>query len=83
LGGSGIKKGRHIIDPRRVRPVDGFRAAWVVSESAARSDALSTACMVMTEEEIRAMIGRDARLRAIVARGDGGGSFSVGQGIAA
>jgi thiamine biosynthesis lipoprotein len=69
LGGSGIKKGRHIIDPRRGVPVDGQRAAWVISESAARSDALSTACMVMGEDEIRAMIGRDSRLRAIVAGG--------------
>jgi thiamine biosynthesis lipoprotein len=83
LGGSGIKKGRHIIDPRRARPVEGFRAAWVISESAARSDALSTACMVMTVEEIRAMIGRDSRLRAVVAGGEAGGSFSVGRGIVA
>ena len=83
LGGSGIKKGRHIIDPRSARPVEGFRAAWVVSESAARSDALSTACMVMSEGEIRVMVGRDSRLRAVVARGETGRSFSVGEGIVA
>lgn len=72
LGGSGIRKGRHIIDPRRGAPVDGSRAAWVVSDSAARSDALSTACMVMSEEEIRAIVGRDRRLSALVSMGAGG-----------
>jgi thiamine biosynthesis lipoprotein len=72
LGGSGIRKGRHIIDPRSGLPAEGRRAAWVVSESAARSDALSTACMVMTPEEIGRCIGRDARLRAlVVGREDG------------
>ncbi len=82
LGGSGIKKGRHIIDPRRGVPVDGRRAAWVISESATRSDALSTACMVMTGEEIRAMIGRDHRLRAIVVGGmAGNGGEGVGDEI--
>ena len=82
LGGSGIKKGRHIIDPRRGVPVDGRRAAWVISESAARSDALSTACMVMTEAEVRAMIGLDNRLRAVVVGGRaGGGGEGFGDGI--
>jgi thiamine biosynthesis lipoprotein len=72
LGGSGIRKGRHIIDPRRGVPADGRRAAWVMSESAARSDALSTACMVMNGDEIRTMIERDARLRAVVVEESGG-----------
>jgi thiamine biosynthesis lipoprotein len=79
LGGSGIKKGWHIIDPRRAAPVDGRRAAWVISESAARSDALSTACMVMTEEEIRAMVGRDGRLRAALVGGDAGNPVRFGR----
>jgi thiamine biosynthesis lipoprotein len=83
LGGSGIKKGRHIIDPRRARPIKGRRAAWVISESAARSDALSTACMVMTEEETRALITGDVHLRAVVLPGDGGCPFRAGWGGAA
>ncbi len=78
LGGSGIRKGRHIIDPRRGLPVEGRRAAWVVSESAARSDALSTACMVMTPEEIRMCIGRDARLRALVFEQENGNVLRFG-----
>ncbi|MBP1654881.1 MAG: apbE 1 [Bacteroidetes bacterium] len=78
LGGSGIKKGRHIIDPRTAAPVDGRRAAWVISESAARSDALSTACMVMTEKEIRAMVSRDGRLRAALVGGNTGNPVRFG-----
>jgi FAD:protein FMN transferase len=52
LGGSGVKKGRHIIDPRTATPVPGGRAAWVLAEHATRADAISTACMVMTQAEI-------------------------------
>jgi thiamine biosynthesis lipoprotein len=79
LGGSGIKKGRHIIDPRSARPVEGRRAAWVLSESAARSDALSTACMVMAGEEIERCVARDARLRAVVVEGEGGSVLRFGR----
>jgi thiamine biosynthesis lipoprotein len=73
LGGSGIKKAMHIIDPRTGRPTGEPRAAWVMSESAARSDALSTACMVMSEQEIRTMVGRDIRLGAIITVSRSGG----------
>jgi thiamine biosynthesis lipoprotein len=52
LGGSGVKKGRHIIDPRTATPVPGGKACWVAADSAACADAISTACMVMTKEEI-------------------------------
>ncbi len=52
LGGSGVKKGRHIIDPRTALPVPGGRACWVSAKSATCADAISTACMVMTREEI-------------------------------
>jgi len=66
LGGSGIRKGRHIIDPRRGVPVEHRRAAWVLSDSATRSDALSTACMILTPEEIEGLIGHDQELRVII-----------------
>jgi len=65
-GGSGLRKGRHIIDPHKGVPVDGRRASWVLSPSAARSDALSTACMLMTMEEIAGLIARDQHLSAII-----------------
>ena len=66
LGGSGIKQGRHIIDPRKGAPVEHRRASWILSESASRSDALSTACMVMAREEIQALVAGSGELRALI-----------------
>lgn len=51
VSGSGTVRRRHIIDPRSGGPVLR-RAAWASVASAAYSDALSTACMVMDVEEI-------------------------------
>ena len=53
LSGSGLQKGRHIIDPRTVQPVMGRLAAWASASDAATADALSTAFMIMSPDEIR------------------------------
>jgi thiamine biosynthesis lipoprotein len=54
LSGSGTEvKGKHIIDPRTRGPAKGHLAAWVSHPSAAVSDALSTAFMVMDTEEVK------------------------------
>jgi len=53
LSGSGVQKGRHIIDPRTSRPVKDRRAAWSSTPDAATGDALSTAFMVMEPDEIK------------------------------
>ena len=78
LGGSGIVRRRHIIDPRTDLPVQERQAAWVLSGSAARSDALSTACMVMSAEEIRAMAARLPGFRAVVVEAETGGVMHAG-----
>jgi thiamine biosynthesis lipoprotein len=52
LSGSGLQKGHHIIDPRSGKPVTGKRATWALAGDAATADALSTAFMVMSREEI-------------------------------
>ncbi len=72
LGGSGIVRRRHIINPGTGHPVQARQAAWVLSGSAARSDALSTACMVMNADEIRAMAARLPGFRAIVVEAETG-----------
>jgi len=60
LSGSGTEvKGAHIIDPRTGRPARGHLAAWASHLSAAVSDALSTAFLVMRTEEV----GRYCRTR--------------------
>ncbi|MBN2417701.1 FAD:protein FMN transferase [bacterium] len=51
LSGSGLEKGEHILDPRTGKPVTGRIAAWSLCPAAAEGDALSTAFMVMDEEE--------------------------------
>ncbi len=53
LSGSGPDvKGEHVIDPRFGRPAKGHEAAWVSHPSAAVADALSTAFMVMSTDEV-------------------------------
>ncbi len=67
LSGSGTEvKGKHIIDPRTGEPAKGHLAAWVSHPSAAISDALSTAFMVMDTEEVKAFGGRHPELWALV-----------------
>jgi thiamine biosynthesis lipoprotein len=53
LSGSGTAvKGDHILDPRTAQPVHARARVWALADTAAESDALSTACMVLTENEI-------------------------------
>lgn len=53
LSGSGLAvKGKHILDPRTGQPAQRQHRAWALGDTAAESDALSTACMVLTEAEI-------------------------------
>ena len=53
LSGSGTEvKGQHILDPRTGKPAGGHVAAWAAHRSAAMSDVLSTAVMVMSADEV-------------------------------
>ncbi|MHC4623308.1 MAG: FAD:protein FMN transferase [Planctomycetota bacterium] len=52
FGGSGLQQGWHIIDPRAARPVAGRITAWACATDAATADALSTAFMIMTPNEV-------------------------------
>jgi thiamine biosynthesis lipoprotein len=53
ISGSGLEKGSHITDPRSERPSTQKRATWCISSSATLSDALSTALMVLSVDEIK------------------------------
>jgi thiamine biosynthesis lipoprotein len=60
LSGSGLTvKGKHIFDPRTGRPAQRQHRAWALTATAAESDALSTACMVLDETEITAVLATD------------------------
>lgn len=60
LSGSGLAvKGNHIHDPRTGQPAMRQNRAWALADSAAESDALSTACMVLTEAELEQVLAQD------------------------
>jgi thiamine biosynthesis lipoprotein len=66
ISGSGLRKGSHIVDPRSGRPAEGRRAAWALSEDAASGDALSTALMIMSLDEIQEYCHRHDDTEALV-----------------
>ncbi|MCP4709892.1 MAG: FAD:protein FMN transferase, partial [Planctomycetes bacterium] len=54
LSGSGSQiQGDHIIDPRTCQPTRDKLRAYALAESAAHADALSTAFMIMSHDEIK------------------------------
>ena len=66
LGGSGVQKGGHIINPRTGRPTSGRLAAWSGAPDAATADALSTALMIMSPQEIEQYCAEHPGTRAMV-----------------
>lgn len=52
ISGSGKQKGTHIINPKTNQPVKNVAGAWAMAKSAAQSDAMSTAFMIMPVEEM-------------------------------
>jgi len=62
LSGSGFEvQGDHIIDPRTGHPVEAKHSQiWSLAPSAALADALSTAFLIMSEDEIKALCERHA-----------------------
>ena len=67
LSGSGTEvKGAHIINPQTGNPAKHHLAAWAVHPSAALSDALSTAFMMMRKEKIEQLCIKNPGTRAFV-----------------
>ncbi len=61
LSGSGLAvKGNHILDPRTGQPALRQNRAWALADTAAESDALSTACMVLSEPELDEVLEQDS-----------------------
>jgi len=70
LSGSGLEKGQHIIDPRTGRPLDKTIAAWALAPTAALSDALSTAFMIMELQEIEIFCKTFNDIKAVIVSGE-------------
>ncbi len=78
VSGSGRGKG-HIIDPRTAKCVLGRAASWACTEDAASGDALSTAFMIMSDDEIRRFCAKKPGVRGLVIGGEeGSGGGLVG-----
>jgi thiamine biosynthesis lipoprotein len=89
LGASGLRKGDHIVDPRCSEPVRGRRASWVTVPrpqsagqgvdhrpriaAAAVTDALTTAFMLLTLEEIETLCKGSPGLEAWILPDGGDG----------
>ena len=72
LSGSGLAvKGAHILDPRTGQPAPRQLRAWVLADTASESDALSTACMVLTESELKEVLAQDNSWLAFLDTADG------------
>lgn len=72
LSGSGLAvKGQHILDPRTGRPATRQNRAWALTDTAAESDALSTACMVLTEPELDEVLAQEHSWLAFLETGQG------------
>jgi len=72
LSGSGLQRGRHIIDPRTAQPVQDKIAAWACADSAAAADVLSTAFMVMSPDEVRQYCLNHSDTLAMLVTDEGG-----------
>jgi FAD:protein FMN transferase len=60
LSGSGLAvQGKHIFDPRTGEPARRQNRAWALCDTAAESDALSTAAMVLDEAEIAEILAAE------------------------
>jgi len=78
LSGSGLAvKGTHILDPRTGQPAPRQLRAWILADTAAESDALSTACMVLTDKELATMLDQNHSWLAFL--DDEGGPRPIGR----
>ena len=78
ISGSGKQKGQHIIAARSVEgvPVEGRLAAWAMAPDAVAADALSTAFMMLSAEEIDHYCLANPGTAAIILPHEGSEKFS-------
>ncbi len=84
LSGSGFQtQGHHIIDPRNGTLIKGRIGSWALCRSAARSDGVSTALMVMAPDEIDHFFAQNAEDSGLVLLGSARKPQVVGSGFLA
>jgi thiamine biosynthesis lipoprotein len=81
LSGSGVQlAGQHILDPRTGKPATGKLAAWAIAPTAALSDAISTAFMVMSAQAVREYCGKHVEISGLLLIGETGNPSAQGMG---
>ncbi|HEY4299744.1 MAG TPA: FAD:protein FMN transferase [Candidatus Didemnitutus sp.] len=71
LSASGIAaQGRHLIDPRTRRPATRATRVWARADTAAVSDAISTAFFVMADAEVGNFVAANAGIAAALTTGN-------------
>jgi thiamine biosynthesis lipoprotein len=63
-------QGPHLINPRTGRPATRATRVWARADTAAVSDALSTAFFVMSDEEVRGFVADHPDVAAVLVAGD-------------
>ena len=72
LSGSGLAvQGPHILDPRNGLAAFRQSRTWALADSAAESDALSTACMVLREPELEEVLAQNPSWLAFLETDEG------------
>ena len=70
ISGSGIKKGMHIIDPLTGQPAMSKTGSWAIAKSAIVSEALSTAFIILDNDKVSEICGKNDQFYAIILNED-------------
>lgn len=76
---SGLRRATDMIDPRSGQPVQAKAAAWVRGPAAARCDALSTAFMIMTPDQVKTFCEKHLDIGAIFLPSSGDPPVQIGK----
>jgi thiamine biosynthesis lipoprotein len=66
LSASGLRQGRHIIDPASAKPLENNRSSWVFAPDAATTDALSTAFMIISTNKIKQYCSKHPQVEVLL-----------------
>ena len=76
VSGSGLAYGKHIIDPRKAKPIQGRVFAWSSALDGATADALSTAFMAMEPDQIEQYCKKKTDVSAMIVIRDKNGQLT-------
>jgi thiamine biosynthesis lipoprotein len=66
ISGSGIAKGSHVVDPRNGKPIKNRLASWVITDRPDYADALSTAFLIMDDDQINKLCKDRKNIAALI-----------------